>query len=267
MEGSKTWLGGRSTESRTWLLMVVGLLLPLKSWSQTHRDIADSSLHAVHMDFSFGALVPQGNLSERFGTGGEVGIGAHVKTRSNWYLGVSSRFGFGASVSQPGLLSNLLTPAGELIDNEGQVALVTITGRSGRISADLGYLFPSRGMRSNANSGWLFKVGVGSFHHRIHFENTENIIAQLEEPYLAGYDRLTWGWSIEPFIGYWYMSPAKRVNWFAGFSALGAKTWPQRPMNFDTGLVEVEPRFDAGLGFTAGWVLHMYHRAPVTFWN
>jgi hypothetical protein len=234
---------------------------------QIHRNIADSALTAVHFDLSFGALAPQGDLAERFGAGGEVGMAMHVKTRSGFYGGVSARFGFGASVTEPALLANLLSPAGELIDNEGQVAFVTISGRSGRFTGDVGYLFPSRGQHANANSGWLLKVGLGSYHHRIHFENTENTIAQLEDPYLAGYDRLAWGWCVEPFFGYWHMSPMKRVNWYAGCSALGARTWPQRPMNFDDGSVESEARFDAGLGVTAGWVLHMYHRAPAVFWD
>jgi hypothetical protein len=234
---------------------------------QIPRNIADSALTAVHVDVSFGGFVPQGDLSQRYGAGGEFGAAFHVKARSNWYLGATARFGFGASVTEPALLANLLSPAGELIDNEGQVAFVTVTGRSGRFTGDLGYLFPSRGRFANANSGWLLKVGFGSYHHRVHFENTENRIAQLEPPYLAGYDRLAWGWCVEPFFGYWHMSPMKRVNWYAGVSALGARTWPQRPMNFDDGSTEVGPRFDAGVGFTAGWVLHMYHRAQAVFWN
>lgn len=235
--------------------------------AQTDRQIADSALTAVHLDVSFGALMPEGNLAQRYGAGGEVGVGFHAKFRSNWYSGASARFGFGASVTEPSLLANLLSPAGELIDNEGQVALITITGRSGRFMLEGGRLFPSRGRYGNPNSGWLFKVGAGSYHHRIHFENTENTISQLEQPYLAGYDRLTWGWCVEPFLGYWHMSPLKRVNWFAGASFLAARTWPQRPMNFDDGTTDPGPRFDAGLGITAGWVLHMYHRAPATYWN
>lgn len=234
---------------------------------QLTRNIADSSLTAAHLEVTFGGMLPQGDLAARFGAGGEVGVGFHVKSASRAYFGGSARFGFGAAVTEPSLLANLLSPQGELIDNEGQVALITITGRSGRFTADVGYLFPSRGPHANANSGWLVKVGVGSYHHRVHFENTENRITQLEQPYLSGYDRLAWGWCVEPFAGYWYMSPMKRVNWFAGVSALGARTWPQRPMNFDDGSVEVEPRFDAGVALTAGWILHMYHRAPAVFWN
>lgn len=248
-------------------LLAAAAAVALPTRGQLMRNIADSSLTAPHFEVAFGGLVPQGDLAERFGAGGEVSVGLHVKSASRLYYGVSARFGFGASVTEPSLLANLLSPQGELIDNEGQVALITISGRSGRFTGDVGYLFPARGRRANANSGWLLKVGVGSYHHRIHFENTENRITQLEQPYLSGYDRLAWGWCVEPFVGYWHMSPMKRVNWFAGVSALGARTWPQRPMNFDDGSVEKHPRFDAGVALTAGWILHMYHRAPAVFWD
>ena len=252
-----------------WRLVLAGMALVMSGQllGQTPRNVADSALTTPHFHLSFGTFVPQGDLSERYGWGGEVGLAMHVKTRSRFYYGLTARFGFGASVTEPALLANLLSPQGELIDNEGQVALVTITGRSGRFTADFGYLFPSRGPHANPNSGWLMRVGIGSYHHRIHFENTENRITQLEDPYLAGYDRLAWGWCVEPFFGYWYMAPSKRVNWFAGVSALGARTWPQRPMNFDDGSIEEDPRFDAGVALTAGWVLHMYHRSPAVFWN
>ena len=90
-----------------------------------------------------------------------------------------------------GVLSNLLTPTGQLIDNEGQVALLTLSGKGGWFTLDAGKLFPLA--NTNPNSGVLVMLGVGSVHHRVHFENTENRITQLEEPYVSGYDRLTWG--------------------------------------------------------------------------
>ena len=60
-----------------------------------------------------------------------------------------------------------MTPNGQLIDNEGQVALLTISGRSGLFTLDGGRLFPLPGM--NPNTGILFLAGMGSVHHRVHF--------------------------------------------------------------------------------------------------
>ena len=139
-------------------------------------------------------------------------------------------------MEEEGVLSNLLTPNGQLIDNEGQVALLTISGRSGLFTFDGGRLFPLPGM--NPNTGILLLAGVGSVHHRVHFENTENPITQLDQPYLSGYDRLTWGVAVKEFVGSWHMSDTGLDTWFGGLEFWQARTWPQRPMNFDTQEVE-----------------------------
>ena len=152
--------------------------------------------------------------------------GFHVKFQSGWFAGANANFGFGYGVEEEGVLSNLLTPNGQLIDNEGQVALLTISGRSALFTLDGGKLMPLQG--KNPNTGILFLAGVGSIHHRVHFENTENPITQLAQPYLSGYDRLTWGVAVKEFVGYWHMSDNGLVNWFGGLEFWQARTCSAR---------------------------------------
>ena len=109
----------------------------------------------------------------------------------------------------------------------------------------------------NPNTGILLLAGVGSVHHRVHFENTENPITQLDQPYLSGYDRLTWGVAVKEFVGYWHMSDNGLINWFGGLEFWQARTWPQRPMNFDTQEVEEGPRNDRFVSLQVGWVFHI----------
>ena len=229
------------------------------------RAVRDSSLTAVHVHLLGGGAVPAGDLAERYGAGGQFGIGAGVKWKSRWFTGVEAVWGFGAPVREAGVLANLLTPDGSLIDNEGQVALLQVTGRSGLFLLQAGRLFRLPG--GPANSGLLATVGAGSFHHRVHFENTENEITQLDDPYLAGYDRLAWGPAVRTSLSWWNMSDDGLRNWFVGVEALQAQTLPQRALNFDTGVSETGRRFDATFGLRAGWVVHMYRRPNRDFWN
>jgi hypothetical protein len=223
------------------------------------RSVRDSALFSPHIHVQGGAGAALGDLGQRFGSGGVFGTGFHVKFRSGWFTGVNAQFGFGYGVEEEGVLSNLLTPNSQLIDNEGQVALLTITGRSGLFTLDGGRLFLLPG--KNPNTGILLLAGVGSVHHRIHFENTENPITQLAQPYLAGYDRLTWGVAVKEFVGYWHMSDNGLINWFAGMEFWQARTWPQRPMNFDTQQVDASPRNDRSVSLQVGWVFHIYKRS------
>lgn len=257
--------GVRCKPTRRGVAMVLALLLGAGvGWSQ-ERSVRDSALFTPHIHVHGGVGSAAGELSMRFGAGGVFGAGAHVKFRSNWYTGVNANFAFGLTLKEPGVLSNLLTPAGQLIDNEGQVALLTLSGRSGLFTVDGGRLFPMRGR--NPNTGVLLMVGVGSVHHRVHFENTENRITQLEQPYLSGYDRLTWGVAVREFVGYWHMSDNGLVNWFGGVEWWQGQTWPQRPMNFDTQQVEVGPRRDAFVSVQAGWIFHIYKRSTPEHWQ
>jgi hypothetical protein len=224
------------------VLLLVAVYAP--AWGQ-FRSVRDSALFTPHMHIHGGLGTAAGDLGLRFGGGGVFGAGAHVKFPSGWMVGANASFSFGLDLKEVGVLSNLLTPNGQLIDNEGQVALLTLSGRSGLFTVD----------------------GGGSFHHRVHFENTENRITQLEQPYLSGYDRLTWGVAAKEFIGYWQMSDNGLVNWYGGVEFWQARTWPQRPMNFDTQLVDEGPRFDAFAAVKLGWVFHIYKRTNPEHWN
>lgn len=226
----------------------------------------DSALTSAHFDIHGGFGTSLADLALRFGHGGSFGAGLHSKQRGGFYWGLQADWGFGWGVRELDLLSNLMTPDGELIDNEGQVAFVGISGQMGRFTAELGHLFSLEGQGTNPNSGLLVKFGLGSFHHRIHFENTENHITQLEEPYLSGYDRLTWGACGSAFLGYFHMSDDGRINYFVGLETTQARTFPQRELNYDTQLPDVGPRYDATLGLTAGWVFHLFKRSSQEFW-
>ena len=236
------------------------LLLTLASapaWGQ--RSVRESALFSPHVHIHGGGGAALGELGDRFGSGGVFGAGFHVKFQSGWFAGANANFGFGYGVEEEGVLSNLLTPNGQLIDNEGQVALLTISGRSGLFTLDGGRLFPLPGM--NPNTGILLLAGVGSVHYRVHFENTENPITQLEQPYLSGYDRLAWGVAVKEFVGYWHMSDNGLINWYGGLEFWQARTWPQRPMNFDTQEVEEGSRNDRFISLQVGWVFHIYKRS------
>jgi len=228
------------------------------------RSVRDSVLFSPYIQVHGGLGSSAGDLGLRFGTGGHVGAGAHLKTTKNWFFGGQASFGFGMELKELGVLSNLLTPSGQLIDNEGQVALLTLSGKGGWFTLDAGKLFPLA--KTNPNSGILVMIGAGSVHHRVHFENTENRITQLEEPYVSGYDRLTLGVAARQFIGYWHMSDNGLVNWFGGLELWEARTWPQRPMNFDTLIPDEGPRFDAMASIQIGWVFHIYKRSNPEHW-
>ena len=260
-------------------LGVVCLLLGLGHgmWAQTDRDLDQTSVQSPHVGLLLGGFAPQGDWATRYGfsslglssnnlvpTFTQIGVTAGIKTESNGYLYLKASSWSGADVNEPGLLSDLMTAQGQIIDNEGDIAQITVTGRGGQFGLGVGKVFPTAA--SNPNSGWLLKGGLGSIHHNVHFDYTENRIGPLEDDRVKGYDRMRWGAYAELWFGYWLMSSDQRINAFAGLSTGVAQTHSLRSINFDT-LEPNEARLVEGwVGLEAGWVFHIYKRAQKEYW-
>ena len=267
MKRATTWrclVGMGNPFGAVLLGVALGLFEGPRLHAQTDRDLDQVSVRSPHVGLVFGSLAPQGDWAARYGFFGEVGMTAGLKTESNGYLYVKATSLSGADVNEPGLLSDLTTEQGHIIDNEGDVAQITVTGRGAQFGLGIGKIFPTA--NSNPNSGWMVKVGAGSLHHNVHFLYTENRISPLEGERVKGYDRMRWGVYGEVWAGYWLMSNDQRINAFAGVSAAVAKTFALRSINFDTLEPNAPEVWDGWMGFEAGWIFHIYKRAAKEFW-
>jgi hypothetical protein len=232
------------------------------AWGQF--QVRDSVLFNPHVEIGGGYQMPLGDMAKRFGHSGVVGLGFHIKAKSQWYYGVQGSYFFGNKVTEPGLIQNLYTVNGEILDDQGQKSIVYIQERGWMYFGDVGRLFPVIG--PNKNSGILAYGGLGYIHHKIRIEHQSNEIAQLTGEYLKGYDRLTAGPAGHLFLGYFHMSNNKMINFFAGVEYVQAWTRSQRNWNFDTQTRDTALRNDGLLGVRAGWVVHLYRRAPDAFY-
>jgi hypothetical protein len=240
------------------LLPVMLLLCVLPGDAQF--QVRDSSLFDPHVSISYGYAAPGGNLADRFGNNGSLGLGFHIKAKSNWVYGVQGIYIFGNRVHEPGLLQNLYTVNGEILDNQGQITKMFIQERGYCITMNGGRLFNFIG--PNPNSGLLILGGIGFMQHKIRLEHQETKVRQLEGDYIKGYDRLTNGICFYQFVGYSLMSSNKLVNFFAGFESYQGLTQSRRGYNFDTMKQDNNKRRDVLVGMRAGWVLHLYERTP-----
>lgn len=226
---------------------------------QAQFQVRDSSLFDPHVSISYAYQIPGGDLADRFGINGGLGVGFHIKSKKNWYYGVQWSYIFGNRVYEPGLLSNLYTADGEILDNQGQVVKMFIQQRGWCLTLNGGKLFDV--LSPNPNSGILVYGGVGFMQHKIRLEHQENEIRFLEGDYLKGYDRLTNGLTLYQFAGYSLMSNNKLVNFFLGVECYQGFTRGRRDLNFDTGLTDNAKRNDILFGIRGGWVLHLYKRS------
>lgn len=247
----------------TWLS--VGLLLLTAHSSFGQRNVRDSTQATTHLGLGFGGYMPALDLADRFGESLKVGATLSRKMKSNWYTGLNFAYFFGNDVTEPGLLQNLLTDEGTIVDNQGQIAEINVGMRGYYIGVEAGRLFPVVG--PNPNCGILAKVGLGYLHHKIRLEHQFHEVTQLEDPYLQGYDRLTNGFGANQFIGYFHMSSNRLVNFYAGLECIQGWTKGRRELNFDTLETDDQLRTDMLIGLRLGWVLHFYRRESDVYYH
>jgi hypothetical protein len=245
-----------------YLFLVATLLVSLSIHAQF--QVRDSSLFNPHFAVSYGVHFPSGDMADRFGINQSLGLGFHIKSKTNWYYGIQANYIFGKDVTEPNLIQNLLTADGELLDNQGQITNLFIQQRGFAVTANGGKLINTK--RVNPNSGFLLLGGVGFLQHKIRLEHQETYVKQLDGEYEKGYDRLTNGLTLYQFAGYFFMSNNRLINMYGGIEAYQAFTQNRRDLNFDTMTRDTARRKDILVGFRLGWVLNLYRRSPDKFY-
>lgn len=248
--------------SATIPVFVVALLLTGGSCS-AQGHIRDTTLSMVVINGSYAYQLPGGDMATRFGHNSNIGISGLRKSRSNYLFGLEGSFIFGNNVVEPGILSNVINSAGQIVDANGAMADVFLYERGWTAFAIVGRIFPVFG--PNPNSGLMIQIGGGYMRHKVRIQTQQNVVPQLEDEYLEGYDRLSAGPAALFFIGYQHFGNKRRVNFFAGVELMAGFTQALRPYNFDTEQYNKPERTDLLTGLRVGWSLPIYRRYDDSF--
>ncbi len=239
------------------------LFLPLAFFTAApcyaQHTLRDTSIVVVPITLSYAYQVPQGDMALRFGNNSNLGFSAGVKFKSNYYLGAEGSFIFGNRINDTGMLSQLITDNGDIVDQDGQPSAVLLYERGYTLMAVAGRLMPIVG--PNPNSGLLLKLGGGYLRHKVRIETQNNMVPALEGEYVKGYDRLTAGPAGMFFVGYQHLGNNRFINFMFGFEVLIGFTHHLRPYNFDNGRTDDGQRIDGLNSFRFGWTLPLHRNA------
>ena len=220
-------------------------------------NIKDSTVFTPLISASYSYQWPGGDLVNRFGSNSSIGAAFMIKTKSNWIFGIDGNFIFGNNVKEDGILDNISTGNGQIIDENGNPVDIGFFERGFLTSLKFGRLFSLFG--PNKNSGVVIIGSVGLLQHKIRIESD---VPQLQDEYKKGYDRLTNGLALSEFIGYLYLGNKRTLNFYAGFEFTQAWTQNRRSYNFDTMKKDETKRIDLLSGIRFGWIIPFYKRVP-----
>lgn len=212
------------------------------------------------LNFTYGAHLPAGDLSNRFGPNFSVGGGLDLITeKQNLIFGLKGNNLFGNTVKED-VLSNLRDSDGFILGSVGAgqatYAEVFLRERGFYAGGHFGKLFPLS--KKNKRAGIRLTLGAGLLQHKVRIQDETGSADQLAGDLIKGYDQLTNGLAFEQFIGYQQLNRKTGINFFAGFELTEAFTKSRRAVNFNTQSRDNSSRFDVLLGFRVGWSFTFY---------
>lgn len=205
---------------------------------------------------SFASYVPASEMTHRFGWIQSFGIGADYKFGRNWTLGLDGNFLFGTKVKEEEVVSQMLTQSGQVVSTTGDLENIDLTMRGTLTRFNVGKIFKFKD--SKPNNGLFLRFGVGYFMHKIIIDAKKDVVPQLSDDYLKGYDRMTHGVSISQFIGLIKLERGKFINLYLGLEAVQGITTSARNWDFTAGKKLDGVRFDMMIGLRLGWMIPVF---------
>ncbi len=241
------------------------LLGSILIWSVKAQSTAPDSATSLWMFHgNFGLHLPGGDLDERFGNNLLAGAGFLYKTDRNWFWGVEADFLFGTDVKEDDLFRDLETETGFMIDASGMYADVFLSERGFRLGPKLGRLIPLQ--KSKPDAGLMIIISPGLLQHKIRIDDRNNATPQVDDDYIRGYDRLSNGFAMQEFIGYFHTGEYRLTSFFAGLEFNQAWTRSRRDWDFDRMGKDNKKRFDMLSGIKFGWVIQLSGGKPKEYY-
>jgi len=244
---------------RTGSLVLLFVLMAVLAMSQQKVEKQSDDDAAFLFGLEYAYDFAGGDMKARYGNNLDVGAKlSYLFKNTSFQLGLKANYLFGDTVKQD-VLAHLRDGNGYILGVNGTYGQVKMRERGFQIGAFASNVF-SFG-KLNTRSGIRVDLGVDILQHWIRLQDDNNTVAQFDDPYDKGYDRLTNGFGLNEFIGFQYMSSNRRVNYYIGFDFSQAWTESRRDFDFATQSSLEGQRLDLLFGIKAGWILPVYRES------
>ena len=243
--------------------LVLFLFVYITSFSLNAQDANydkfSYSNRIFNLQFLLNKQYPGGDMAKSFGNHNALGFGGLYKTKNNWILSGEGNYLFGNDIKQLNILDNLVNGSGYISNVNGSPANYSVNMRGYSFLLKGGRLFTFSQLKRN--QGILVQTGIGFLQYKINFQTQNNDVPQLNEEYFKGYDRLHNGISFNQFVGYYYHSSNRLINFYVGVDFTEAFTKNRRGFLYDQKAFDTADKRDYILGLRFGWMIPIYLHA------
>lgn len=235
--------------------LLLGLVLML-SYQPLAQKKYNNDVHAIYLNFSGAYQMPQGDLKLRYGDNSNVGIQAEwITGKTNMIFGLNAGFLYGNKVKEN--IEHLFLYKGVMLGTDQTATALYKKERGTLYGAHFGKLFAINHAK-NPRSGIRATLGLGLLSHWIKITDEFKSANQFQGEYVKGYDRLTRGIAITPFLGYQYTSLSRYLNVSIGVEYTASFTKSHRSWDYDLLAADTKRRKDGLLGFRFAFSLPLY---------
>lgn len=227
------------------------VLIPLLFGGKLLVKASDTAHYTRAFVMNIGAGYNRGlaSLGKRFPTFSTLPVGGCFKTHKNFVFGLEYTRFLGNNLTIDSLFGGIVGAGQNLIDKNGNPAVVRYYMRGFSTQFYAGKLFK---VVKNARYGRLqVNFGVGYLQHHIKLRYDKALLPQLEGDYAAGYDRLCSGFMISQSVYYNYFN-TKSLCFIVGLDCVQSFTKSQRAWDYSLNRKDVSQRKDFYLGFSLG---------------
>lgn len=207
--------------------------------------------------------IPAADFAKRFGVGYSFGPSVLYKTKKNWLFGAKADFIFGSRIKEDSFLINLQQSNGGIIGQNGIRSSLRVFERGYSIGLQAGKIFSFS--PKQPDNGLMVLSAVGFIQHKILINDPNGNIAQIQDQYRRGYDRLANGWFVEQYAGYTYFGKNGLINFHIGLNLLVGFTQGRRDYLLDVRRPGTEKRTDIIWGLRGGWYIPVFKRKSEEF--
>lgn len=237
---------------KNWLFLFSAITLGFNSYAQSDMKTDQGFLFVPHVAFN----VAGGDLYDRFENFASLGLGIDYKFKNNVVVGVDYDWFFGDNVKDRGVFSQIGGPTGNIIDENGDFAVIQLNMKGNYATVNVGYLLNLP--KDEPHSGILFSAGAGFMQHRIDIVSSQVTIPQLNDDYEYGYDQMTYGFATKQYVGYQYLSEKNKFHFRLGVEYNQGFTKGRRTWDFNANKSGLVKRFDSTVALKFGIVVPVY---------
>lgn len=229
------------------------------------KEKTDSLDYITFFSADYAYHIPKYDMAKWFNNSSTIGASFGIKNAKNWTFGANINYLWGESVkNQNSVLRGITNSDGNIIDGNGQFAIINYSESGWTGSVNIGKVIPLSSR--NQNSGLWIRGGIGFLQHKILIQNPKNLAPQIKDDYKKGYDLLSNGFSCNQFIGYLWLSKRSAINAYVGFEFVEGWTKLRRTIDFNTGLPDNSQKFDLLMGIKIGAIIPVFKRRPDTYY-